>query len=166
MGFNTVAFFLNDVMHILAKSPKTLTWALTHPPHGGEIDRRSWKQQVYSIAVEAGEPPITEGMLDVLPTFHADARKWLVAGNNQIEELKFVRYSKTGDGKKTVVLELPNYWQGYGKWVRCPFTWLDEQRRAQQCSLLVDHDNAHQCDHEVPHINCGAHAPLAPLEVK
>jgi hypothetical protein len=160
MGFNTVAFFLNDMMHILEKSPKTLAWALTHPPMGGELDLRSWKAQVRLAAEHEKEPMLPPQALEVLPTFHADIRKWIVAGNNGIQELKFVRYSKNKRGKKLAVLELPNDWQGHSGWSQCRHTWIDNQRRGVQCSLLADHDGPHECEHNMAHENCGSHKPL------
>ena len=112
MGYNTVAFLLNDLMHETARSPKALTWALTHPPNGpSTLERNSWRQQVSLVADEAGEPRLHPQALEVLPTFHADWTQFFVAGGNLIEALETVRYGKTKDGRPTVTLVLPKWWR-------------------------------------------------------
>lgn len=130
MGFNTVAMLLNDHMHVLVESPKTLAWALCHPPHSHrEIEERSWNQQVRSVAEEAGERPIFFGNdAHILPTFHADDVHFLYAGRNTLERLKFHKFGtakvdvweKVPGGLEkraltprtvnTVTLILPDWW--------------------------------------------------------
>lgn len=111
MGFNTVAFVLNDHMHELVKSPHTVSWALCHPPMSDHpSDMESWKQQIMSVARDHDERMVHLSQdLVVLPTFHADNRKFFVAGRNDITELSVVRFNKN-KGKKTVTLELPDWW--------------------------------------------------------
>ena len=113
MGFNTVAFVLNDHMHEIIKCPNAVTWGLCHPPmsdHPSEI--LSWKSQVLSVAREHNEQefsPLLSSSFRVLPTYHADNLKFFVAGRNTIKELPVIRYNKTND-KRTVTLELPDWW--------------------------------------------------------
>ena len=112
MGFNTVAFLLNDFMHELQKSPKTIAWMLSHPPHGeSERDRNSVLTQMRSVAEEYGEPMPHFQALEIWPTWHADGFKFFVAGHNSLAELKWVRRGKTKDGRKTVTLEMPDWWE-------------------------------------------------------
>lgn len=108
MGCNTVVFLLNDLMGSLEKSPKTVLFALTHPPNG---DARGWREQVNLAADMAGEPRLHPQALEVLPTFHADYTQFLAAGGNCIVPLAPLRYGKTRDGKRTVTLQLPDWWQ-------------------------------------------------------
>ena len=108
MGYNTVAFLLNDLMHELERSPKAALFALTHPPYG---DGKGWREQVDLVAAEAGEPRLHSQALEILPTFHADWTQFLVAGGNCIERLNLVDFGETADGKKTVTLELPKRWR-------------------------------------------------------
>ena len=109
MGFNTVAFLLNDFMHELRKSPKAVTWGLTYPPmsDGWSLN---WFDQMNQVALENNEPLIHSQALKVLPTFHADNTTYLRAGGNGITELRTLRYGKTKEGKNTVTLELPDWW--------------------------------------------------------
>lgn len=108
MGYNTIAFLINDVIDSLNKSPKTAIWALTHPLMG-EHQREHWLEEIDFHAKEFGEPFLHPQALEILPTFHADNTLYLRAGQNCIEELKFIKFGKTKDGKKTVTLELPNW---------------------------------------------------------
>lgn len=110
MGFNTVAFLLNDFMHTLKDSPKSVLFKLAHPPMS-EDDKGSLNKQVDSVARESGERPPHSQALEVLPTFHADEQRFFVAGGNCIKELKCVRLGTTKDGKKTVTLELPDWFE-------------------------------------------------------
>lgn len=124
---------LNDFMHELEKCPHSLTWALCHPPHSErEIEERSWLSQVISVAREHNETiPVRQagGGLRILPTFHADSRKFLIAGWNTLQELKVHRFGKAAvpnytkipggleklelESKdvKTVTLILPDWWR-------------------------------------------------------
>lgn len=110
MGFNTVAFLLNDYMYYLKESPKTVAWMLAHPPLGKrELQDGSWREMVRSVAKENSETAPHDQVLEILPTFHADHTTFLRAGGNCISELKVLKYSKTKDGKATVTLELPDW---------------------------------------------------------
>lgn len=123
MGFNTVAFYLNDMSHLIDESPRTAAWLLSHPPHSN-IERwcneRYYKESTKefqafehyrrSLAKEYNEPVLHSQALEVLPTFHADQTVFLKAGGNCIEYLPFVKYT-TVKGKKCVVLELPPHMQ-------------------------------------------------------
>jgi hypothetical protein len=112
MGFNTIAFLLNDHMHQLARSPNTVTWALTHPPHSkDELEQKSWRAQVQSVAREHNEPMLDRRALELLPTFHADCHKFFFAGGNNIVELETMKFGwADGQTRKTVTLELPEWW--------------------------------------------------------
>lgn len=116
MGFNTVAFLLNDMMYDLERSPKAVVWGLTHPPmSNNQREQDIWFQSVQQVALENGEPGFSRQALEVLGTFHADYTSFFRAGGNCIDELKLVRYGtitdkKTGQKKDTVVLEMPEWW--------------------------------------------------------
>ena len=112
MGYNTIAFLLNDCMHEIRNSPHAVTHILTHPPHhvegnGDDKEREILLRHANEIAAEHGEPPLTRGGLHMLRTFHADEWQWLVAGWNSVENMKFMRFGTTKDGRLTVTLELP-----------------------------------------------------------
>lgn len=107
MGFNTVVLILNDHFTTLRESPKTLAWALTHPPMSGsekEID--DFWSAVYQVADGYEEKRITRSALKILPTFHMDALQLIAAGKNQIESVSGVIQ---GDSK--VVIETPNWFK-------------------------------------------------------
>lgn len=124
MGWNTVAFVLNDQCHLLEKSPKTVAWMLAHPPSTSDVEpdgdprkdgKGIWWKQVDSVADHAGEPRVNPQTFRLLPTFHADFYQWLAAGWNGIAPLKFVRFGSTKDGKITVTLELPEWFPTHPK---------------------------------------------------
>lgn len=93
-------------MHTLKDSPKSLAYLLAHPPMG-ERDKNHDYEHKY---VAEGEKPIHGQAVEVLPTFHADEQKFFVAGGNCIVELKVIRFG-VKDGKKTVTLELPDWFE-------------------------------------------------------
>lgn len=109
MGYNTVAFLLNDFMHHLEKSPKTIAWMVSHPPQRHEFNTGEWRKEVELIATAFSEPIPDNQALEVLPTFHADHISFFRAGANCITELKVLKYGKTKDGRETVTLELPDW---------------------------------------------------------
>jgi hypothetical protein len=112
MGYNTVAFLLNDFMHELSKSPKSATFLLTHPPMSEDDKRRMQQTYYHRIPEENGEPSVHTQALEILPTFHADEQKFFLAGGNCIVDLKQpVKFGMTKDGKKTVTLELPDWFE-------------------------------------------------------
>jgi hypothetical protein len=107
VGFNTVAFLLNDYMHTLEKSPKTVTWLLSHP-----VMSKEDKAYLGRHDLRIDDEPVVHGQaLEVLPTFHADEQKFFVAGGNCISDLKCVRFGVSKEGKKTVTLELPDWFE-------------------------------------------------------
>ena len=114
MGFNTVAFLLNDFMYTLEKSPHTVTDMLVHPPMS-EGDRQWLAEMATETARTKGEPTVDPQALLVLPTFHADHTQYYMAGGNCINNLQVLRFGKTKDGKKTVTLELPEWAQRSSK---------------------------------------------------
>lgn len=116
MGFNTVAFLLNDFMHDLEKSPKTVTWLLSHPPMS-EYDKQRMRQYEHEYVAE-GEQRVHGQALEIMPTFHADEQKFFVAGGNCITELKVRRLGVSKDGTKTVTLELPDWFEP--RWFLAP----------------------------------------------
>ena len=113
MGFNTVAFLLNDFGRNIESSPKTVAWALSHPLMcDNEKSRSSFQQCLDSLADEYGEPRLHSQALEVIPTFHADCQKFFYAGRNNIAELQFVRYGvNRKTGKRTVTVELPDWFR-------------------------------------------------------
>jgi len=111
VGFNTVAFLLNDYSHELEKSPKSVIWALGHPPLSGvEDDLNMKRREVATFAWAINEPIPHPQMIEVLPTFHADFTQYYKAGGNCIDKLEVVKFHKI-KGKKCVVLQLPDYMQ-------------------------------------------------------
>lgn len=96
---------LNDMMHEVQKSPKTATFLITHPDFSAN-DKDFIRR--HDLATEYGERHIPSQALEVLPTFHADWKKFFLAGGNAIRELQVVRFGNTKDGKRTVTLELPD----------------------------------------------------------
>jgi len=110
MGFNTVAFVLNDLSHELEKSPRTVAHMLSHAPMGYGKEEQYYLQMYRDIAKKNSEPVVHEQALRVLPPFHADNIHYFMAGRNEINNLKFVKYH-TLKGRKCVLLELPEYMQ-------------------------------------------------------
>lgn len=112
MGFNTVAFLLNDFFHCVEEAPKGVAWLLTHPPMGRHDEGRL--QVARDVSSLYGEKPIHPQAVEVLPTFHADDRRFFTAGGNCISELRLLRVRKDRKtGRKVAVLELPDYLQGF-----------------------------------------------------
>ncbi len=162
MGFNTVAFLLNDYKHLLEQSPKTVAYALMHPPLGKDREAfENWRSDIRAVAQQHNEPMLHHQALEVLPSFHASNRQWLTAGKNSIDELTFVRFSKNNAGKKLVTLELPHWWtEGFEKYKSCPKSWVGADNVIYYCALLEDHEgNSHQCLCGVPFNLCKKHAP-------
>ena len=111
MGFNTVAFLLNDFGHQLIKSPHAVAHGLVYAPNfNDEKARQLWRRSIDSVARQHNEPELPHQGHEVLPTWHADGHKWFFAGGNMIQEMKWMRYGKTKEGKLTVTLELPEKW--------------------------------------------------------
>lgn len=107
MGFNTVAFLLNDMMSDIERAPRTLAHALSHPSmHSGDADLV--RNTLYNVARANGEH-WNHQALTVLPTWHADGFKFFVAGRNTIAELKWLRGGRT-KGSTTATVELPSWW--------------------------------------------------------
>lgn len=112
MGYNTVAFVLNDLMSDIERSPKTAAWLLSHPPMGSsDPEQRAFKYYHSQLPKDFGEPTLHSQALEVLPTFHADEQHFFVAGGNCIQQLQPVAYGVTKEGKKTVTLELPDWFE-------------------------------------------------------
>lgn len=110
MGFNTVAFILNDMMSSMERSPKTALWVLTHPPMS-EHDAHHYHNLGNEIARENGEQILGQA-LEVLPTFHSSQHMFYIAGGNTIKNLEVLRFSKDRKtGKKVVTLVLPDWMQ-------------------------------------------------------
>lgn len=110
MGFNTVAFILNDLAHELRKSPHTTSFIVGCPYEGTESSYH--RRQVESEARENGESVPHTQAIKVFPSFHADGRKFYMAGRNSMSELKIVRTQMDRSiGRRVVVLELPEYLQ-------------------------------------------------------
>jgi len=114
MGYQTVIMILNDFAHEIIKSPKTFTYMCCNAPLSyREADRN---QSLYWEAAKNNNESFSGlHQVEVLPTFHADDRKFLMAVGNSISELNVVKYSKSKEGKKLVTLELPDYMQEQDK---------------------------------------------------
>ncbi len=106
MGYNTVAFVLNDHAHELEKSPKTVAWMLSHAPLSGDRERDYMSRQVRSVAEEFQEPVPHPQALEIMPTFHADQIRYYRAGGNCMAPLDLAGYRKH-QGRDAVVLYLP-----------------------------------------------------------
>lgn len=110
MGYMTVALILNDAMHDLAKSPKTLAAALTYPRSRGTSLEEHLSGAVVTGKSEGEDPSsFFSGGIQVLPTFHADESQFLLAGGNTIVPMTFVKYGHTKDGQLTVSLVVPDW---------------------------------------------------------
>lgn len=110
MGYNTVAFILNDMSNDITKSPRSAAWPLAHPPMS-DSDEARFHNYRRSIAADFDEPVLPSQSLCVLPTFHASERRFFFAGGNCMEMLQVQKFGKTKDGKKTVTLVLPDWWK-------------------------------------------------------
>ena len=112
MGFNTVAFLLNDMMDSISKCPHQAAYILTHPPLS-ERDKKEDEQRLHAtlveIAKEHNEPMIHFQALEMMPTFHANYTAFFRAGQNSMDQLEVHKYGKLKNGKKTVTLILPFY---------------------------------------------------------
>jgi len=102
MGYNTLAFILNDFTDDLKRAPLTVTWMLTNPTGLETVD-------TVAMARHLGELPLNTQALRVLPPFHSSTMNFFVAGGNSIEQLKVARFGKS-DGRKTITLFLPDWW--------------------------------------------------------
>lgn len=113
MGYNTVAFLLNDLMDTLRKSPNAVVYGLSCPPHTNrEEDRARWQAMINRVADEHGEPHIHGQALEVLGTFHADETKFFMAGGNCIHEFDYKDVTiKKIKGEKYALLKLPQWKQ-------------------------------------------------------
>jgi hypothetical protein len=108
MGFNTVAFVLNDLSDQLVKSPKTVCHMLSHPPLS--LSEESYYDKMYAeIAHSVGETSIGQA-LRVMPSFHSKDPEYYLAGGNCISNLKVMKFH-TYKGRKCVMLELPEHMQ-------------------------------------------------------
>lgn len=102
MGYNTVAFILNDYVDDLQKAPKTTADLLAHAVVYREGDVARYAQQ--------NDEPIPHSQAIEVESFHADETRYYRAGQNSLLTLKYVTTKKV-DGKKCVVLELPEFMQ-------------------------------------------------------
>jgi hypothetical protein len=104
MGFNTVALVLNDRMDRLIDSPKSITYALCHPPMSGIEQQDYLMHTVRQVANDAGEiNPLLNG-LSIMPTYHADDLHLILAGQNALSRVKIINRNLQ-DG--TVTVQLP-----------------------------------------------------------
>lgn len=111
MGFMTVVFLLNDFGHTIEASPHATASLLTYPPMS-DCDRASHLQRAEHVATQHGESMPHSQAVQVFPTFHADNRKFYMAGGNCMVELTPLRVRKDRKtGRKVVVLDLPDYLQ-------------------------------------------------------
>lgn len=111
MGWNTVAFVLNDLSHLIEKSPRTAAHMLSHPPLSYGREEAEYAKMYGEIARNNyHEEPVQGQALKMLPTFHADTTQYFLAGHNDIYNLKFVKFH-TLKGRKCVLLELPEHLQ-------------------------------------------------------
>jgi len=106
MGFNRVAFVLNDMAHEIAKSPRTAA-ALLATDYSQRDTQTDWKLRL-ELSRGFGEPNLHGQALEILPSFHADFIKYYRAGGNCIAELP-VHKTYRRNGKKYIVLEAPEW---------------------------------------------------------
>lgn len=99
MGFNRVAFGLNDRIGDLKRSPRTALHLLMDAGYG------ECRQDLSS---HFDEPFLSEKALKVFPSFHADYTKYYRAGGNCCVELT-VHKTYRRNGKKYIVLEAPDW---------------------------------------------------------
>jgi len=105
LGFNTVVLLLNDHFTSVRESPKTLTWALTHPPNSTVEDMDQWWKTLHHVADGYKERHISRSALKVLPTFHMGYKHVLVVGGNRIEPVEVTV------GRGEVAIDLPEWWR-------------------------------------------------------
>lgn len=112
MGYNTVAFVLNDFSSDIIRSPNTIAFKLANPPFSKDDEtRRDLINTVKNIAQEFKEPVPHSQALCVMPTFHSSEKNFYVAGGNHIEHLEVKSFGKDQKtGRKTVTLLLPDWW--------------------------------------------------------
>lgn len=111
MGFNSVAFLLNDMMNEIQRSPKAITYGLAHPPMSDRkehIDR--WHDMVRSVAREEGEPVPNRQCIEMLGTWHADGTKVVAFGGNYYTVLHetYGFSHHTEENKLRIVREMAN----------------------------------------------------------
>jgi hypothetical protein len=110
MGYNTVAFALNDMMDTLLKAPKTTAHILCY---GGQYEGRAidqdWRR---GVAKSNNEEPLMSQALRV-ESFHADETRYYRAGQNSMRRMEIVGY-RTVKGKRVVMLALPDWAERYG----------------------------------------------------
>jgi hypothetical protein len=118
MGYNTIAFLLNDHLHSLEKSPKSVAAILRNPPHAqdDELEKSMLQKHRTQMSDMYDEPYVHDQALEMLPTFHADNMKIFIAGGNQISELQVLRIGKTKDGTPTITVEAPKWLNKKGEW--------------------------------------------------
>jgi len=106
MGFNKVAFLLNDFSHEIIEKPNQVIGKLTE--HYSTLTPKQEMAVNLHRAVEAGEELLHSQALQVFPSFHANNTKFYMAGGNCCNELEIKNYSKS-KGRKTVTLILPDW---------------------------------------------------------
>lgn len=112
MGYNTIVFLLNDLLHDAAKSPKTLLYGLLHPPTTHDQKYvNEWQDELDCYATSVGEPRLDFQAMKAF-TFHADKTQYVRAGQNGLDYMKVLEYGKDRKtGKHTVTLEMPEWYQ-------------------------------------------------------
>ena len=109
MGFNTVAFVLNDFSHDIEKSPKTAAYYLRNGYNLSYYERHGKRHELESfLAKKYNEPTLHPQALKVFDSFHADGTKYYRAGGNCCVELPVHKIYKN-KGKKYIVLEAPEW---------------------------------------------------------
>ncbi len=110
MGFNTIAFLLNDMMGQVERSPHAAIYAITHPMMDRGDDGGWWRHAVSLEADRHGERMFGSQALQVLPTWHANEFKIFLAGGNQIAELEWVQGGRS-PGSNMAKVRLPEWWK-------------------------------------------------------
>lgn len=103
MGFNRVAFILNDFSQSIKDSPNTVVDALTFPY---DSDSREGRECLWDSRSEHGERLHSQA-IRVFPAFHADQTKFYMAGGNQCKELKYIIVEENGE--KFAKIKLPEW---------------------------------------------------------
>lgn len=104
MGFNSIAFILNDNMHQLKKCPNALAHSLSIPNVGSEDDQ-SWRDNFRHSCDEYKEIWPGRQSISMLPTFHANDVVVVAFGNNTYTKLLHTSGYHHGSEEQVRLLE-------------------------------------------------------------
>ena len=83
MGFNTVAFVLNDFAYSLEESPKSTSYLLNHAPFRSP----DMMKHLRTLSKHCDERELHPQALEIVTTFHSDQTKVIAFGGNCYTEM-------------------------------------------------------------------------------